>query len=136
MKDKIAYLTARYDELEAKARAVRPLETVNVWGTLHPQSWGFVRHSWRSEDGAGFNEPDDAAPLHFYQWTPEFVLADIASKRAVLALHEAELERELDKPAHRVAPDALGAWIMKKDIIDALLQPFAGRDDFPKEWRA
>lgn len=129
VKDKIAYLTARYDELEATAREARdagPNYGGSYGDTAHAEVVSMASQEGCTEEAVGFVD----------HWTPEFVLADIASKRAVLALHEAELERELDKPAHRVAPDALGAWIMKKDIIDALLQPFAGRDDFPAEWRA
>lgn len=137
MKEKIKYLTDRYDELMWQAQHVEPLKELNIWGRPYDETWGHVRNSFRGEDGAPYEVPDIAAHVHFSQWRPEYVLAHIAALRAVLALHEPELEREISKPAvTRISPDVMGAWIMKKDIIDALLQPFSNRADFQEEWRA
>lgn len=149
MKDKIKYLTDRYDELMWQAQHVEPLRELDIWGQRYSQTWGHHRNSYRGEDGAPFERPDIAAVVHFNQWRPEYVLAHIAAMRAVLTLHEPQLAtdvwgREIGGYGCSICdvePDLqLGGIEIEATngckTIRALLQPFADRKDFPREWRA
>jgi len=134
MKEKIAYLTARYDELEWAAKQVQPLRLLDIWGSPHQETWRHGRNSYRGEDGMPYDHYEIGISDHFNQWTPEFVLADIASKRAVLDMAE-----EIESMSELIDGEwgsGQGGDGEGEALLDALLQPFAGRDDFPKEWRA
>lgn len=133
MKDKIKYLNDRYDELMWQAQNVGPLEELNIWGQWYSERWRHERISFRSEDGAAYEKPDIAAHVHFNSWDPVAVLAHLAALRAVLAMVE-----QVDSMAQAIE----GEWglgsddVEGPDILKALLQPFAGRADFPEAWKA
>lgn len=139
--DKIEFLKARLDELEEKAQRVEPLREIDVWGQKFPEGRSHARLSYRSEDGASWTDPDPDAWTHFDQWSPAFVLAQIAAQRAIVETHEPAAVSRLEGIYCKTCGDPYG-WDQTPPVewpcetITALLQPFAGRDDFPAEWKA
>lgn len=63
--------------------------------------------------------------------TPSAVLADIAAKRAILALHDDELADEVESGD----ASAYGADLMHRMVISALAQPYAEHPDYDPAWR-
>ena len=100
-----AFLLARYDEWEALAR--KPTLYVNSEPDalgLHTSGCAYWMH-----------EADDSCKCH----GPAFVLAQVASLRAVVELH--------DQNAGSVV-----AWRASLLMLQALAQPWADRPDFPR----
>ncbi len=105
-----AFLTARLDELEARA-----LRWPEDSPTLAPDG-----HFWRDTLGHPIYAPRS------------FVLADIASKRAIVDLLEdrARMALEDDEP--------LGSWSLDVQnavaVLRILAEPFAAHPDFEFVW--
>lgn len=132
---RLVFLLARLDELEVAATAAVELgkimtkhddarmSTVNTW------RWGLLSESVvDGRRGAGYSSMYcDGAP------SPEAVLADVDSKRRIIALHEPELEHMATKPAPHDA-SLMGAWLMKRDVITELLRPFRDDPAFDQGW--
>jgi uncharacterized protein DUF6221 len=158
MSPEIMYLHARYDELEdaAKAASTDQASWVGTDGKLyHAPSYG---HPHDVVAVGLWGDIEDADLAHIVLNDPAYVLADVAAKRAILDLHEqwpVLLERIQPGPVERhtaehIAPN-LTAWIEwtttqeyrkrfgkeppTSTIIQAMLQPYADRDDFDPTWR-
>lgn len=118
--NEIEFLKARLDELE------REFEGHDFDYTAHDSGTSFCRHT---SHVSGWSSTCPKATHS------TLIRAQIAAQRKAIDLHEPELQREISKPAvTRVAPDVMGAWIMKKDIIRALIQPFSNHADFDPTW--
>lgn len=137
--ERTEFLTARYDEEEAVARGV-----LVQWpgGSVH--GWEMDTCTWDSFDYA-------------VSLSPERALADIAAKRAILALHESWPVLVEGKPEFETSSDVADmtmrvsqqmVWLTNQEyrkrfgdepptspIIRALLQPYAEHPDFDPAWR-
>jgi hypothetical protein len=136
------FLTARLDEIERDARAVKPLRELDIWGQPHHESWSIGRNSYRGEDGAAYREGDAAAVAHFLRWTPEAALAYVAAVRQIVAM--AHFTDDPDGPtavdfwleesrAHLTPPPV---HIALTQTFFALVQMFASHPDFQETWKA
>lgn len=79
--DIVEFLTARYDEIEAAARAATP----GPWGTDPQFDEGFVTDSDGSYLVYSEGTVDIPTAAHIALHDPAYVLADIAAKRRLLA---------------------------------------------------
>lgn len=108
MSPEIEFLTARYDEDEAVARAASSNEQWWVDGpTELTGKW------WVYDTGAKFDRHEIAS--HVARFDPARVLADIAAKRAILEMH--------------------GQAVAIDTVIDHLIQPYVEHPDFDPAWR-
>lgn len=112
----VEFLTARYDEDEAAARAV-----------IDSNEWG-----WASVD---FNSSD--AEEHGSRWSPPRVLADIAAKRAIMELAEeaSGLDMQVDGEFRVGRRDITSEPYVGDLILRQLAQQFADHPDFDPAWR-
>jgi len=118
MSDLVAFLRARLAEDEAAARA-------SDWG----EPWS--EHRWTFTTGRDRASLDlnTRVARHIVRWDPPRVLADVAAKRAVLALWEHEDGRRAE-----CAEFSDRAELMD-DVLLALAQPYAGHPEFDPAWR-
>ena len=116
------FLTARLDEDEATARA-----------SEFPAEW-VARPDMTNQPimAGGYRIATSAASVmgHIARHDPARVLADVAAKRAIVALHSASDGRDpscssIDYP--ELAEDC--------ETLRAMLQPFADHPDYDKAWR-
>jgi len=108
MSAELRYLRDRYAEEEVDAQSVPQYNGDEQW-VLDPQ----------------YDYHDQTRVL----WvSPAHVLADIAAKRAILAMHEQALTTD----AYR---KRLGAAPHTEIIVRVLLQPYAARADFDPRWK-
>jgi hypothetical protein len=103
----VEFLTARFDEDEAVARAALHTPESDDW------SWSDVDyHSGVAED-------------HGLRWKPERVLADIAAKRAIVERHAPYDDIHVRRQTRTLAGDTLRL----------LVQPYAEHPDIDPAWR-
>lgn len=145
--DLVAYLRARLDEEQARAE---------YQAVLLPPPWQRVSNgydAWEVRTAQGFvvsREDDGGLAREEADWIaahdPARILADIAAKRAILDAHPREHYTGSDyynEPARDVCetcetyditecPSGPG-WPCP--TVLALAQPYAGRPDFPAEYR-
>lgn len=149
MSDLIAFLNARLDEREARARqmletvwpervAIMPSDdtgddpacvSISEYG---PKAWKRVWRSGQVEHGWVL------APTAIEVWSPEIaqeMLADVDAKRRLLAA----IEPDLGAASGEVAAHALGPelmrWARANAIARILALPFADHPDCLPEWR-
>lgn len=126
------FLVARYDEAEKAARAVKPLgEVVVMGGERHPESFGHSRHTAASADGYPRTLDDPEARQHFARHEPTAVLADLASKRAILALCDRIMK---DEPAEGWYQGASPVGVARLTKL-YLATPYGDHADYREEWR-
>jgi hypothetical protein len=113
MDDLIAFLRARLDEREAKARRAKPGPWFDDGGSVcatHP-----------TDQVVDYTESAE----HIAANDPEFVLADVDAKRRVIDEWRAE--------------DSYGWYEGYRDAIEHVLQllalPYAGHADYREKWR-
>jgi hypothetical protein len=120
----VAFLTARYDERQYAAEAA---ERTGRWEDLAwPGSYGII---------------EVVATEHILAWSPKFVLADIASKRALIQLafrYAADFDRR-SGCGHTVEQIATGACpfvgeMESMDLLRMLAAPYAEHPDYQREW--
>jgi len=129
------FLTARLDEEEVVARAAL---TPERWWVDGPASQTGMW--WVYDTGAKFESREIAT--HVARHDPARVLADIAAKRAIVALH-APVEDHNWKSGESHGYLWCGMCGSLDDSPEpypcrtslALLQPFADREDFDPAWR-
>lgn len=136
MKEKIAYLTARYDELEkianeaaAKGDGTQEDEPIGPrWNVITIDYEGIHVYGRPSglDDEGGLTQ----ITRHMQAHDPAAVLLDLTSKRKILAMVE-EVES--------MASSIYGEWLDWPDVdgdalLQALLIPFCNRDDFDPDW--
>lgn len=126
----VEFLTARLDERETIAREAQE-DTSD--GREEPPRW-----KWTGHEGVyagrlaiavdGFGYMDDTVGKHIARHDPAYVLADIAAKRKILALHEEKSHREcrLCEPHD---PD----WPCR--TVRTFAAPFASHPDYDESWR-
>jgi hypothetical protein len=122
------FLTARYDEAEAAARAAMDVEPAyaHYGGTAAEAFLALAVSEGETEEAAA----------HFERWRPEHVLADIAAKRAILALHTCQCPdpdcRDCGEcsGAHHADPTPAPCGTVK-----VLAQPHAEHPDFDPAWK-
>jgi uncharacterized protein DUF6221 len=133
--DPVAFLRARYDEIEAAAKAAADGDS-GQW---------FVGRKWNvydAEDKARFDEDyqgeenrlvvygnEVATSEHIALNDPAYVLADIASRRRILEIYE-----RVNSRRHENAEDEARAWLMD-EVVAALMAPFASHPEYQDEWR-
>lgn len=131
------FLTARYDEHEADAQAA----TAGPWDARKVSGPGF------GYDQSEVVQPSDVPDRGFYalgmdalygpdarhiaRHDPAYVLADIASKRAIVRLHTGahECRDVLEYPDGYVRD---GEWCT---TLRLLAVPFAAHPDYDERWR-
>lgn len=87
--DLMEFVTARLDDTEAAARAVRPLGHVfDMGGTRLDEKFSHGRVRFASEDGRSRIEGDAAAARHFGRHDPARVLREVEFGRKILAEYE------------------------------------------------
>lgn len=127
------FLTARLDEDEAETWVIVPYDCAP--GCCAPEGWVGRQCQWcdsmpvygGTRDAIVEIAQEHAETVH----QRSRVLADIAAKRAILALHDDELADEVesgDASAH-------GADLMHRMVISALAQPYAEHPDYDPAWR-
>lgn len=129
----IAYLRARYDELEFAAKCASVSAGLSGEWTLRPGL------STTVADGDGltvvYNEgsPTQYTAAHIAANDPASVLADIESKRRILDYCDMALTlAAADGRPHSVP--ARNAEVLSI-VVEMLAQPFRDRPDFPEGWR-
>jgi len=134
------FLTARYDERETVARraysqgAWRSGSTYGMFVSVEAQSWTVVSGEWERSDAD-----------HIALNDPAYILADIAAKRAILALH-APKDRQpwgigngwqecvvCFDPGTEAGEYTWETWPCP--TLRALVQPYAEHPDFDPTWR-
>lgn len=155
MSDLVEWLTTILDEDERAARAVKPLGSVGLMdGKSYPDTFGHSRDSRASEDGYPKTLSDAGAQAHFERHEPSAVLADVAAKRAIIALHDGSHScTELitgtysddwpefmpwgkpgdhwQHPSNEHMPDSDSPC----PTLCALASAYADRDGYRKDWR-
>lgn len=140
MADLAAFLTARYDEAEALARAM-PLDAQHPWdqsenlvGTLQWVSVCAVEPNARGIrlDLGRIKDRDVAAFIVANH--PRRVLADIAAKRSIVALYRDLREWRL-KVGHDETAESWGARTKLDFVCQLLAASFASHPDFDPAWR-
>lgn len=86
MADLVAFLTARYDRIEKLAKAAAERAGGEHWYAT--KDGGFERYGSVAFVVDGYGNLDPHAGNYVAQHDPAYVLADIAAKRKILALHE------------------------------------------------
>lgn len=147
--DVVEFLTARLDEDEQAARAATSGEWAaqaqtgpgadpdDFWEVIAQQVDRnlLLRVATHGYEGGGIERADDAR--HIARHDPARVLADVAAKRAILALHSGVIVCDVcrDISPYLAAGDSGGApWPC--DTILLLAQPFADHPDFDPAWKA
>ncbi len=132
--DIVAFLTARYDEIEAAAKAA----TLGPW---HALDGGVV-----SDDEAQWpvcchpaSDRSREDRVHIALHDPAYVLADIAAKRRIVGLHQPdrtdgyqECTTCADPPAVRYDEASWQRWPCP--TLCALTAPFAAHPDYDPSW--
>lgn len=150
--DLIAYLRARLDEREAVALAAQGT-TRGIWKQTDPdRAPGRIEDDYRDVVTYDEGSPDEAQGRHIADNDPAFVLADVAAKRRIVeryerfALHGGPASTDimpfpppLGSPERTEADTrsemlAIGARAVLADVLLELVQPYAHRQDFRKEW--
>lgn len=143
--DLATFLNDRYDETEAVARAAsdgRWYVERREAGVLTDETRADVLTAGTSapsicvvyDEAFGGCSTVDAE--HIARWSPAHVLADVAAKRAILALHTGHHECVGDRHGHRGTVLVAPGYIHENDPTLLLLaQPFAGHPDFDPAWR-
>jgi hypothetical protein len=123
------FLLARFAELEAKARAA----TEGPWTvakTKKAECDELAILSGGSEivgagyEGGGVWDRTDAD--HIVAWDPDAVLADIDSKRRIVAL----ASRSIYAPEEEFSAEVA----LAEDVLKLLAVRFAGHEDYRQEW--
>lgn len=136
------FLMARYDEDEAVARDT----LANALAPWDQARQILYRAGWHSE----------RAEAHIERWHPARVLADIAAKRAIVALHESWPVLVEGKPEFEASSDVAEmvmrvtrqiAWLTNQEyrkrfgdepptapMLRALAQPYIEHADFDPAW--
>lgn len=136
MKEKIAYLTARYDELEKIAReAAAKGDGTQENGPIGPR-WNVVTidyegiHVYGRPSGLDDEGGTTLLTRHMQAHDPAAVLLDLTAKRKIMGMAE-----EIESMATTIAGEWGGWGDVDGDILlEALLIPFCNRDDFEPDW--
>lgn len=133
------YLLARYDEREALARAAKGGRWDGGYqyaGVSEDDYQQFVLSTDEYRTVAVFETaPDDEDLAHIVANQPEAVLADLARKRAIVALWPDNDGVELFSYRGDL-DEGNGEKMMHWRVLLALAQEFADRPDFDERWRA
>jgi hypothetical protein len=119
----VEFLTARYDELQMLAELAQESEP---WIACHGDPQGVCDDL--EIGGREFGLKDVWAPSHIASWEPSFVLADIAAKRRILELHQAEEGQHPDFCGHDLRE-------LPCPTQQLLALPFADRPGYVEGWR-
>ncbi len=140
MQDLIEFLTARLDERQKAAEAAAKVcgchPAAGSWSLTDDESGGHIatdddpHPEERRQLGRRWNRSynDLFAARHIALNDPAAVLADVASKRRILAVCVADLEQrgavdgDVDRPT----------W----DVLLSLVEPYAGHPAYRLEWEA
>jgi Family of unknown function (DUF6221) len=130
----VEFLTARYDEIEAAARAATP----GPWGTNPQFDEGFVTDSDGSYLVYSEGTVDIPTAAHIALHDPAYVLADIAAKRKILEEH-VPFRGEYDKITGCETCSYRDDWEelqveMPCPTMRLLALPFADHPDYQGEW--
>jgi hypothetical protein len=144
MPDLVAFLTARYDEEQAAAEAATPGAWLALDGGVQALDGG-DEPEWPVSDTESERSREDR--VHIAYWGPARVLADLAAKRARLAMWQEALDKRAratklsrsDSGMMRRAADTLPAQangfceaVLKMVQLDASV--YAEHPDYRREW--
>jgi hypothetical protein len=132
--DLIAFIRAQLDDDERVAREATagPWTTTGNGGITHDgpslsqTNPAFGRYVVASVGAYDRGCPNRADAEHIARHDPGRVLAEVAAKRAVLDLFDASTDQQLH-------PDA---WVVMKQAVIALAQPYTGRAGWREESQA
>jgi hypothetical protein len=136
-----AFIEARYAEREAVAKAA----TEGEWHWVDPGgkvkqalvagTWD-RQHGWRtvlpSANGDVYPSCFDAE--HIALNNPQFVLADIAAKRRIVALYEDACDRVRNPVSADARTAARVAQFELEAVLRLLTAPFASHPDYDPAW--
>lgn len=118
------FLTARYDEDEAVARAASP----GPWHTNAERDEVLAVDDIVVAEGFALSGPQTRATTqHIARHDPAYVLADIAAKRAIVKSWR-------DPFGNWTAEQADAARAQKERTLILLAQPYAEHPDFDPAW--
>ena len=106
--------------------------TANVPGAIHVDARAMADNHALRKLGYVASVQHDADRAHIAAWDPARVLAEVKAKRAIL--DEAEQESRNADNRLRFADHPGYAWLIMKRCVEALAQPYAGRDGWQDEW--
>lgn len=114
----VAFLTARLDEDEAETRRLLDQPPMEF------RHKGIAVESWSNPDYS-----DEGISL-----SPERMLAEIASKRVILALHPNVNDGDCGLCAHGPVFGGRNPSVWPCETVLALAQPYSGHHDFDQRW--
>lgn len=126
MDELVKWLTAQLDADEPAARHAYG----SNWDTDHGDEAGI---EWVITEDMHLCEGDAASMQHIARHDPAAVLADIASKRGIIASCTAVLAELNDE--RRSDRDYYGAGDLADKTLRLLALRYAGRDGYREEWR-
>lgn len=154
----VEFLTARYDEREAKAKAATPgpwqdsgTILAGVLGAGHQTVAACNSSEWDNQEYSYPASAEESANSAFIAANdPAYVLADIAAKRAILELHEAVPYYGLDQRGRWLPctgepklwycgscqdDDGIINGELPCDTLRILAAPFADHPDYNPAWQ-